>query len=171
MKRPPDTHEVFLPPGGFHFGGGNTRISTILGSCVSIVMWHKQLLIGGMCHYLLPSRSKNPRKYLDGRYAEDALELFMEQIRANKTDPRQYQVKIFGGGSMFPQHKQSGNYVGVPCRNVLAARELVKRYNLKVVSENLGGEGHRRVFFDVWNGEVWLRQIKINELDLRKKIP
>jgi chemotaxis receptor (MCP) glutamine deamidase CheD len=32
-------HEVFLNPGEFHFGEGTTRISTLLGSCVSITLW------------------------------------------------------------------------------------------------------------------------------------
>jgi hypothetical protein len=26
-----DIHEVFLQPGDFHFGGGRTRLSTLLG--------------------------------------------------------------------------------------------------------------------------------------------
>lgn len=171
MKKPPDTHEVYLPPGGFHFGKGNIRIRTILGSCVSIVMWHEKLQIGGMCHYLLPSRSKNSHKYLDGRYADDAIDLFMEKIHAANTDPGQYQVKIFGGGNMFPKHAKREKCADVPCRNVLAARELVKLHKLNLVSENLGGEGHRQIFFDVWNGEVWLRRVKVEDSEARAKFP
>ena len=48
---------VVLRPGDFYFGGGRTRISTLLGSCVSITLWHPQRHVGGMCHYLLARRN------------------------------------------------------------------------------------------------------------------
>ncbi len=51
---PEDVETVVLRPGDFHFGGGHTRISTLLGSCVSITLWHPRRLIGGMCHYMMP---------------------------------------------------------------------------------------------------------------------
>ncbi len=38
---------VTLKAGEFHFGGGPTRISTLLGSCVSITLWHPRKRIGG----------------------------------------------------------------------------------------------------------------------------
>lgn len=46
---------VTLQPGEFHFGGANTRIQTLLGSCVAITLWHPIRRIGGMCHYMLPA--------------------------------------------------------------------------------------------------------------------
>ena len=55
-----DPHTVFLHPGECYFGGGPTRIATLLGSCVSITVWHPRLLVGGMCHYMLPSRQRPP---------------------------------------------------------------------------------------------------------------
>ena len=31
-------------------------LKTLLGSCVSILVWHRERGFGGMCHYLLPER-------------------------------------------------------------------------------------------------------------------
>ena len=156
------TNEIYLQPGGFHFGERNTRIRTLLGSCVSVVMWHERRLIGGMCHYILPKRSGSPRTPLDGRYAEDALELFMAKIREANTKPEDYQVKIFGGGNMFPKYRTREKCADVPCQNIVAARELIGRYGLNLVSENLGGVGHRQILFEIWNGHVWVRRIEID---------
>ena len=72
---PPIT-EVFLNPGEFHFGGGQTRIRTLLGSCVAISLWHPQRKIRGLCHYMLPSRAVSGVFPPDGRYADGALSLF-----------------------------------------------------------------------------------------------
>ena len=40
VDTPENIETVLLRPGDFHFGGGNTRISTLLGSCVSL--WGSQ---------------------------------------------------------------------------------------------------------------------------------
>ena len=54
-----DILEIFLQPGEFYFGEGKTRIRTLLGSCVAITLWHPRLHIGGMSHYMLPSRPRH----------------------------------------------------------------------------------------------------------------
>ena len=52
-----------------------TRISTLLGSCVSITLWHRAKRIGGMCHYMMPSAIVETAAPLDGRYAGRSLAL------------------------------------------------------------------------------------------------
>ena len=75
-----DILDVFLQPGDFHFGAGRTRISTLLGSCISITLWHPARLIGGMCHFMLPSRGLPAGVPLDGRYADEALAMFDQPV-------------------------------------------------------------------------------------------
>lgn len=150
--------EIFLKPGDLHFGGPENRIRTVLGSCVSLVFWHPLRQFGGMCHYLLPTRNGLVGGHeLDGRYADEALELLLREIRLCGTQPADYRVKLFGGGDMFPKStKLAAAQVGR--RNVEAARELIQRYHLNCVSEHLEGIGHRSVIFEVWSGKVWLKQ-------------
>ena len=85
MRKPPHVIEIFLNPGEFYFGDRDVRIRTILGSCVSITLWHPKLLIGGMCHYMLPSRQGRETKRADGKYADEALGLLFEEIRRGGT--------------------------------------------------------------------------------------
>jgi chemotaxis protein CheD len=51
-----EPRELFLHPGEYAFGDAQTRIRTLLGSCVAITFWHPVLKTGAMCHYLLPAR-------------------------------------------------------------------------------------------------------------------
>ena len=163
MDSPPPRVEIFLQPGQFHFAGSDTRVRTLLGSCVSIVMWHEQLRIGGMCHYLLPSRAgARDDQPLDGRYGDEAMEMFMDAIRTACTRPQEYQVKIFGGGNMFPHYKRRQGDMNVPIKNALAANELVERYQLNVIGENLGGIGHRHLIFDIGSGSVWMHRAELS---------
>lgn len=158
MRKPPHVVEIFLQPGEWYFGDRDTRIRTVLGSCVSLTLWHPALLIGGMCHYLLPDRGKPRAGALNGKYADEALALLLREIRAAGTHPREYEFKLFGGGNMFPHLVKAGDCRDVPCKNVRAGRELAARHGLTIKAEHLGGAGHRNVLFDVWSGHVWVRQ-------------
>lgn len=157
MKTPLHAMEIFLQPGELWFGDDETRIRTILGSCVAVTLWHPQRHVGGMCHYMLPMRPQIQRAAFrapDGRYGDEAIELLIQEIGAAGTRPHEYIVKLFGGGRMFPTADPTQS---VPNKNVAAARALVVRHGLKVVAEHLGGQGHRHVMLDIWSGRTWLR--------------
>jgi chemotaxis protein CheD len=177
MKKSEHTIEIFLMQGEVYFGDRDTRIRTVLGSCVAITMWHPDLLIGGMCHCLLPSRHpggqkvhsriKNSpidfpsrratnQKEFDGTYVDEALELMFSQIQRSGTQVREYQIKLFGGGNMFPDiHQPGAQPVGL--KNIEIVSQLLAFHGLKVSAEHLGGMGHRNLIFDISNGHVWMR--------------
>lgn len=189
--------EVFLQPGDVYFGDRNTRIRTLLGSCVSVVMWHPGLLIGGMCHILLPSRGKHRQgEAADGRYADDAIDMLLQEIRAAGTRPDEYQVKLFGGGNMFPHHAKArrngpcalaatGAHAGLPwhagcedrsvhncgvgCLNCAAVRRLLQQHGLSLTVQNIGGDGHRQVIFDIATGDTWVRQTPVPQVSPNEK--
>jgi chemotaxis protein CheD len=148
--------EVFLKPGEIYFGDWNTRIRTVLGSCVAITMWHPDKLLGGMCHYLLPSRNTSGPHVLDGKYADEALALMLNEICKMGANVGEYQIKLFGGGSMFPDvNHQDGSNVGG--KNVEIAHQLLKSLGLRIHSEHISGIGHRNVIFNIWSGDVWMK--------------
>ncbi len=164
MRKPAHVREVFLNPGDFYFGGEETRIVTLLGSCISITVWHPVLHIGGMCHYLLPSHNTRGKKQnLDGRYADEAIQLLLREIAGHHTRPLEYQIKIFGGGNMFPQYKDKHTDASpsdIGTRNIEAARRLLKEHGFPIHTEHVGDEGHRKLIFNLWDGNVWLRHVK-----------
>lgn len=151
-----DIHEVFLQPGGFHFGGGRTRISTLLGSCISITLWHPTRLIGGMCHFMLPTRGQPAGLPLDGRYADEALALFDRAAATAASLPAEYQVKVFGGGNMLTRPTGGNPLMDIATRNVDSAYALLARHGYRPTVAHCGGQGHRKLFFDLWTGHVWL---------------
>lgn len=156
MHKPAHLIEIFLQPGEVYFGDRDTRIRTLLGSCVAVVMWHPNLLIGGMCHYMLPKQLAKPSGKPDGRYADEAMELMLKEINNSGTKPKEYQVKLFGGGHMFSgQQIVKEDHIGA--QNVEIARKLIKQHGFTSCAEHLGGNGHRNIFFDIWSGHVWVR--------------
>jgi chemotaxis protein CheD len=153
-----DALEVFLQPGEFYFGEEKTRIRTLLGSCVAITLWHPRLRIGGMAHYMLPQRPSRGTQPLDGRYAEEVMLMFQRELQDTRTRPGEYQVKLFGGGRMFAHARNAKRHVDVQDRNIDIGRLLMVQHGFKVLAEDLGGDGHRNVVFDLWSGDVWLKK-------------
>lgn len=151
--------EIFLQPGEHYFGDRFTRIRTLLGSCVAITLWHPRLLIGGMCHFLLPSRRRDSQPY-DGRYGDEAMGLLLEAMMAHGTRPQEYEAKVFGGGNMFPE-KRSISVLDVGLRNIEAAGRMLDCHGLARKAGSVGQTGHRNVFFDIATGHVWVRHVRV----------
>ena len=154
----PKVTDVTLAPGEFYFGGSYTRVHTLLGSCVAITLWHPMKHIGGMCHYLLPSRGLNQCSS-QGYYADEAIDLFLLSIKKANTQPRDYEVKLFGGGNMF---ESLGHKIGpenVSHNNILIGQNLLKQHGFSSVkATDVGGTSHRKIFLELWNGDVWVQR-------------
>jgi chemotaxis protein CheD len=167
MTDPAGLLEVFLGPGDLYFGDRGTRIRTLLGSCVAITLWHPLMLIGGMCHYMMPTRHGRTQHHdLSGRYGDEALQILLDEIHTAGTSPHEYQVKMFGGGNQFPGHHAIA--VDVAARNIDAGLHLLAEVGLELTSMHLGGTGHRQVVLDVRSGDVWVRhEERLEEMAVR----
>ncbi|KUM04663.1 chemotaxis protein CheD [Chromobacterium subtsugae] len=156
---------IFLHPGDWHFGGRGTRIRTLLGSCVSIILWHPQAQVGGMCHYLLAQRTNRRGEALSGRYGDEAMLLLLREILACGLPLQEFHARLIGGASMLISRERKLTH-DVPARNISLARAMVKQLGLRLQAEDLGGNCPRLVLFDVASGNVWIKQSQEAELEL-----
>lgn len=148
--------DVFLMPGEHFVGDARHRIRTLLGSCVSITLWHPKYRVGAMSHFLLTVGENETVAHLNGRYCEGALELMLADLRRSGIRPEDCQAKIFGGGMMFPQIERNDER-NIGRRNGETAERLLHMHKIPVVSESLFGTGHRHIIFNVKTGDVWVR--------------
>ncbi len=80
-----DVNRVFLLPGEYFMSKQPHIISTLLGSCVSVCLYHPQHRFGGMNHYMLPKSSSGERSGKYGDYANSVLLQFMERACGSLT--------------------------------------------------------------------------------------
>ena len=144
--------EVFLHPGDFYFGKAPTQIGTLLGSCVSITVWHPHRNVGGMCHIQLPERQGPQATSPHARYADEAVALFAREVEACRTSASSFQVKLFGGGRMSGRRLVNNKDVGQ--RNIDAARRALLLHGFRIMTEHVGGTIYRRIHFDLQSGDV-----------------
>jgi chemotaxis protein CheD len=146
---------VLLP--GEHFAGDEAyRVKTLLGSCVSIVLWQPQRRMGAMSHFVLADGPSTPDRGLSGRYGNEALALMLDDLAGLGVRPQDCMAKVFGGGAMF---EPGTGLPDVGRQNGEAARVLLKRHGIPIVSESLFGGGHRHILFSIRTGEVWMRHV------------
>ncbi|WP_028534079.1 chemotaxis protein CheD [Paludibacterium yongneupense] len=161
--------DVFLRPGEWHFGDAPERIRTLLGSCVSITLWHPRLKVGGMCHYLLATRSETDGA-LSGRYADEAMLLLLRAMLATGRPIKEFHAKLIGGAAVLPTIERNLPVHDVPGRNIDAARTLARQLGLNVQAEDVGGTSARLVMFDIDSGDVWVRQTQVSDISTEPEI-
>ena len=163
----PDSLEIFLNPGEYAFGSAPARIRTILGSCVAVTFWHPGLRLGAMCHYLLPSRGANVDEP-GGKYAEDVIPLISRHFADMGLLPAAFQVKIFGGSSMFPG-LSLGENLNIGAKNIQVGLAVLTRSGFNILNYDLAGGTNRTVVFDLDSGEVWVRQGQVPQAAGRER--
>jgi len=164
--------DIYLNPGQFWFGRRNYRIRTLLGSCVALILWHPEKKIGGMSHIILPTRKvgSDSACNLPGKYADESIELFRKSAKFYRTHLRDFQAKIFGGAHLvssktkeiYVPDEEKSILESIPKRfnigekNIEFIQEILQNEGISLVSEHTGGNRHRRIYFTVWDGEVWM---------------
>lgn len=146
--------EIFLHPGQYFFGDDRHVVRTLLGSCVSVTMWHPARHLGGMCHLMLPERaSARMIGKLDGRYGHEAMLWLFQEITRHETNPYDYEVNMFGGGRMF-QRSAPGDTLDVGSRNIYYLTKLMKELGFRFKVMDVGSFGSRTMSFDIVTGKV-----------------
>ncbi len=156
---------VYLHPGEYHFATVPTVIHTVLGSCVSIVLFNEIKKIGAMCHAVMDmepasTQSKGCYHYVDCVFNE-MLENFAEYgVAADRL-----MVKLFGGSRLL-QGRNSLSNLNPGNKNILMAKKIIQEYGYQVVTEDCGGSQGRKIFFCTHTGEVFLKRIKKSKTEI-----
>lgn len=155
VRAQPGQH-LMLMPGQMHFGQAAASLRTLLGSCVAVTLWHPERRIGGMCHFLLPSRSNRVGEVADGRYGDDALDAMVQAIKLTRTDPRDYHAHLYGGADTLPDGVQVKFNVGE--RNIEKGWSLIDQYGFQLQGVDVGEDVPRTVTLTLETGNVEMRR-------------
>lgn len=161
---------VFLKPGDWFFGKGQGKVTTILGSCVSIVLWHPQKQILAVSHILLPCRQQLAKpsiapknQDLCGRFAEDLLKIFQLEMALFGVKTSEFTAYLVGGGNMFP-HANKAPCIGE--KNIERCLSLLANLKIPVKGADVGGPLYRRLTVDIGTGQFHVEQSKVNRFEL-----
>lgn len=151
----PGEHLVLLP-GHVYFGAQAASVRTLLGSCVAVTLWHPRHRVGGMCHFLLPSRGARPADGPDGRYGDEALETLANCVRSVGCDPRDFEAHLYGGADTLPDGV--GKKFNIGERNIEQAWRLIDQHGYPLCGVDVGEDIPRTVMLTLATGEVQMRR-------------
>jgi chemotaxis protein CheD len=146
---------LFLGPGGYFFGSGNESISTLLGSCVSLVSWLPAHQILSVSHVMLPKTPDDETKSL--RYGDAMLERWLTDVRRLGIQQQDFQLALFGGSTRFYSAEEFKQSVGY--KNIVYFRQELQRLGLTLRCEQTGGHFHRKLLVDAQTGRFWLQYL------------
>ncbi|SNB44792.1 chemotaxis protein CheD [Geobacter sp. DSM 9736] len=163
--------QFYLKPGEMYLGESPAVVSTLLGSCVSVVMYSRRRKIGAISHSLLPvNRGKGACTCTDRctegfRYVECSIHRMLKSFLSCNIPRGEIEVKVFGGSDMFTFDTQSAT---VGRQNIDTAMRILEAENLQVHVSDVGGQRGRKLFFYTHTGEVLLKRLNDKEsLDCR----
>lgn len=138
---------VFLRPGDWLFGRGAVRVSTLLGSCVALVLWSPRHRLGAVCHCVLPARPGPAHGApLDGRFGEETGQWLDERLAEHGCAPGELRAMLAGGAS--------GHDGSIGEGNIAWAQRWAAQRQVPVVQQDVGGHVVRRLTFNLSDGNL-----------------
>lgn len=155
---------------GEYFISTRDVIYTILGSCVSVVLYSAKSKIGGMNHFMLPAASdlNVVKNDISGRYGVNAMELLINALMKEGVHKKDLVAKVFGGGNVLNITPGDKGHIGV--KNSDFVFDFLTAERIPVISRDVGGKYGRKIYFFPESGKVLLSQIqKTAEIPIEEK--
>ncbi|MFC1669877.1 chemotaxis protein CheD [Spirochaetota bacterium] len=135
-------------------------LRTILGSCVGICLYEPEEKTGGLSHIMLPVRRSDSSSAM--KYADTAIPYLIDELEEIGIVRKKLVAKIIGGATMF-KLSADGFMKDIGKNNIEKVREILKNNNIKIISEDLGGDYGRTVDFYLETGEVRVKTMSNKE--------
>jgi len=152
--------QVYLKPAELYVGEQPTKVTTVLGSCLSVTLFSKRLRMGAICHAALPHCRKKKRCHElceDAfKYVDCSLHYMIGSMRGHGVLDNEIEIKLFGGADTLSSKKE--NTIG--SMNVKMALEIIRQEHLRIMAADVGDSFGRKIIFLTNTGEVYLKRLK-----------
>lgn len=126
-------------------------LTSVLGSCVGVIIMDRNGPLTGMAHIMLPERTKGmPEGSRRAKYAgPGVLALVREMVNRGSRRGDLY-AKLCGGARLFGENSLQN----IGERNITVTRMALRKLNIPILAESVGGETGRNVLVEVGTGRV-----------------
>jgi len=150
---------VHLKPGELVITKKPTIAVTVLGSCVSAIMYSARLQIGAMCHGVLPADNGKSNEDDYFRYVDNSIHYMIEALSGMGLTISEIDVKLFGGANRLLPDSDRIQAINVGKRNAEVAMDIIKSTGMNLSAFDLGGSQGRKVIFYTHTGKVLMKKI------------
>lgn len=138
-------------------------VSTVLGSCISVVMFWPALKIGGMCHAMLPSFNVcvvGEGSSYTNKFVDSSIAYMHSRFRSWGAFPSDIEVKVFGGADMFRTEAGKVKRETIGAKNTQAAFASLADLGYRITAQDVGGDMGRKLYFYSAEGRVFMKNLR-----------
>lgn len=130
-----------------------------LGSCVGVVIYDLDRKLAGMAHIMLPESSlAKDNGFNPAKFADTAIQKLVSLLIKKGAKLEGLKAKIAGGAQMF-QYTTTNDLMRIGPRNVNAVKKELNRLNIRLISEDVGGNCGRTIEFNPDNGKLLIKTV------------
>ena len=146
-----------------YFADRAMEVMVVLGSCVSVTLFHRRLGLSAVSHGLLPYCKERitcgGRCAGSAKFVECSVRAMTDRFKQAGVALHELEARIYGGAEMFGAKSSAGLTASVGRQNVATALKALKEQELRIHTMDVGGCLGRKLFFDTGTGEVFLKRI------------
>ena len=135
--------------------GNGILITYSLGSCIGLCFHDPRLKLGALLHIMLPLNMEAGRTH-PMKYADTGIKETLRQMEIRGASRARMTVKIAGGAKMFAV-AGGGSLGNIGQRNIESVQAIIRRENLRLIGQQIGGTVARTLLFDVVSGQGCVR--------------
>lgn len=146
MKNNLEFYRCIIGPGQVVFSREPTYLYSTCGNGVIVTLWDRMRRSGGMAHCVYPKR----RLFEKGtkHHADVAIPLLVKEFFNFSSYAGNLEAQIFGGGNLRGFSKKRA------LQTVKAARKILRKFRIDIVSEDVGGVIGRKIVFNTHTGDA-----------------
>ncbi|MBN2468289.1 MAG: chemotaxis protein CheD [Deltaproteobacteria bacterium] len=144
-----------LQPGYVYVPIRPTVISTVLGSSISVCIYDAKRRVGGMNHFQFPYTREIDEA--TPRYGNVATLALISMMLHDGSRIEDLEAQIFGGA-----HNKRICDQNIGWENGMVARKILMTKQVRIVSQDIGGEKGRKVVYNTISNEIIV--MKVDEL-------
>ena len=147
--------KIYLKPGELVVTQEPVMVTTVLGSCVSVTMYHSGTRTASICHGMLPSGGVSD----SFKYVDTSIHCMIKFFKKLKIAREEIEVKLFGGADMFSGGGPSVSNLTVGRQNIITATRCLEEYGLAIAASDVGGKSGRKLIFKTDSGIVFIKKM------------
>ncbi len=163
-----------LNPGELVVTNEPKTIWTVLGSCVAVILYHRESKLTGVCHAQMPDRQNHDHFCADScphpccdlqpesnqfKFVSCSIEYMLHQFQKKNIEAKQITARVVGG-STNDNFEHSSLNIGK--RNIETALNLLDQYQIKIIKKDLGGKRKRTIKFFIHEDRLEIKHTQEN---------
>jgi chemotaxis protein CheD len=117
-----------------------TLVSNAIGSCVAVMMIDHARQTGGIAHVMLPGSAEHSEQKYQFRYAENAIDELLRQMKDLGSRDSDVIAVLAGGGNVLRRPDDT-----ICATNICSVLDVLKQRRVPVAASSLGGTQRRKV--------------------------